>query len=300
MTPDPLLGKRVLITGASGFLGSRLARRLHSAGAEIFGVSRIRRTSPDFINWSVDGLMAPAGVRDLFKANRPEIVFHVAGMATGATALDLVTPALESLLVSTINVLTAAAECDSPRVVLVASLEEPQEAEGVPASPYAAAKSAAGAYGRMFHALYDLPVVSVRPYMTYGPGQPAGKILPHVITSLLKGNVPQLASGRRQVDWIYIDDVIEGMALAATQPGIDGQTLDLGSGKLVTIREAVETIVRIMKPAVEPAFGAVPDRPFEITRVADIAQTKDLLGWQPVTSLETGLTRTIEWHRANS
>ena len=296
---NPLAGKRVLITGASGFLGSVLSRRLHSAGAEIFGVSRIRRTSPDFINWSVDDLSAPAGVRNLFKANRPEIVFHVAGMATGATALDLVTPALESLLVSTVNVLTAAAECGSPRVVLVASLEEPQEAEGVPASPYAAAKSAASAYGRMFHTLYQLPVVNVRPYMTYGPGQPAGKIVPHVITSLLKGNAPRLASGRRPVDWVYVDDVIEGMAMAATQPGIDGQTLDLGSGALVTIREAVETIVRIMKPGVEPVFGAVPDRPFEITRVADIARTKQLLGWGPATPLEVGLARTIEWHRSN-
>jgi hypothetical protein len=96
---------------------------------------------------------------------------------------------------------------------------------------------------------------------------------------------------------VYVDDVMEGMVMAATHAGIEGQTLDLGSGALVTIREAVETIVTILKPRVQPVFGAVADRPFEITRVADVARTKRLLGWEPATSLEAGLTRTVEWYR---
>ena len=152
----------------------------------------------------------------------------------------------------------------------------------------------------MFHALYEVPVVSVRPFMTYGPVQQRGKILPHVITSLLEGRAPQLASGTRLVDWIYVDDVIEGMVMAATRAGIEGQTLDLGSGTLVAIREAVETIVTIMQPPVEPVFGAVADRPFEIRRVADVERTKRLLGWEPTTTLETGLRRTIDWYRSHA
>ena len=96
-----------------------------------------------------------------------------------------------------------------------------------------------------------------------------------------------------------MDDVTEGMVMAATSPGVEGQTLDLGSGTLATIREAVETIVRIMQPPVEPRFGAVPDRPFEITRVADVERSKRLLRWEPTTSLEAGLRHTVDWYRSN-
>ena len=297
---DRLVGTRILVTGASGFLGSHLCRRLHRGGARLRGISRVPRTSPDFIRWSDDDLTDLASVRRLFDEERPQIVFHLAGAVTAATALELVEPIFRSLLTSTVNILVASAEFGRPRVILAASLEEPQEVEAAPASPYAAAKAAAGAFGRMFHALYQVPVVSVRPFMTYGPAQPRGKILPHVITALLEGRAPRLASGTRQVDWIYVDDVIEGMVMAASRAGIEGQTLDLGSGTLVTIREAVETIVNIMQPPVEPVFGAVADRPFEIRRVADVERSKRLLGWEPTTTLEAGLRRTIDWYRSNS
>lgn len=297
---DRLVGTRILVTGASGFLGSHLCRRLHSLGARLHGTSRVPRASPDFIQWSHTDLADLASVRRLFDEERPAIVFHLAGAVTAGTALELVEPIFRSLLTSTVNILVAAAEFGRPRVILAASLEEPREIDAAPASPYAAAKAAAGACGRMFNALYQVPVVSVRPFMTYGPEQATGKILPHVITSLLEGRAPRLASGRREVDWIYVDDVIEGMVLAATRPAIEGETLDLGSGTLVTIRQAVDTIVRIMRPPVEPVFGAVPDRPFEITRIADMERSKRLLGWEPGTTLEAGLERTIAWYRSHA
>jgi UDP-glucose 4-epimerase len=99
------------------------------------------------------------------------------------------------------------------------------------------------------------------------------------------------------VDWIYVDDVIEGLVTAATATGVEGATLDLGSGTLVTIRDAVETIARIIRPAVSPLFGALADRPGETTRVADVATTARLMGWHPRTTLEDGLARTVAWYR---
>jgi nucleoside-diphosphate-sugar epimerase len=237
-------------------------------------------------------------VRSLFDAIRPSIVYHLSGAVTAATALELVEPVFRSLLLSTVNVLVSAAQCGQPRVILAASLEEPRTVDAVPASSYAAAKAAAGAYGRMFNALYGVPVVQVRPFMTYGPAQPVSKVIPHVITSLLDGRTPRLGSGRRPVDWVYVDDVMDGMVTAATHAGVEGETIDLGSGTLVTVREVVEIIVELMQPGVRPVFDPAADRPVDVTRVADLEQAKRLIGWAPATGLREGLARTIDWYRA--
>jgi len=147
----------------------------------------------------------------------------------------------------------------------------------------------------MFHYLYQTPVAIVRPFMTYGPRQPVHKIIPSVTLSLLKGEVPKLASGAREVDWIYVDDVIDGMLAAARVPGVEGHTFDLGSGNLVSIRALVEQLTQIVNPQIKPLFGALPDRPVEKVRVANTAFSLDKLGWQPCVSLETGLVATVNW-----
>jgi nucleoside-diphosphate-sugar epimerase len=249
------------------------------------------------VGWLTNDLSSRESVERLFEEQRPDVVYHLAGLAEGATRLEMVEPTFDSIVVSTKNVLIAAAQQRRPRVMLAGSLEEPQDNESAPASPYAAAKYAASAYGRMFNALYEVPVVNLRTFMTYGPGQRETKIVPYVITSLLQGRAPELASGRRPVDWIYVDDVIAGMVEAATAPGVAGATIDLGSGKLLTIREMVEAITRAIRPGVAPRFGAVADRPVETTRVADVAATKQLIDWQPLTSLDEGVARTVAWHR---
>ena len=149
----------------------------------------------------------------------------------------------------------------------------------------------------MFHHLYQTPVVLVRPFMTYGPKQPLHKIIPSVTLSLLQGEAPKLASGVREVDWIYVDDVIDGMLAAARVPGVEGYTFDLGSGSLVSIRALVEQLTQIVNPQIEPLFGALPDRPVEKVRVANTAYTSDKLGWQPSISLAQGLKTTVSWYR---
>jgi len=136
--------------------------------------------------------------------------------------------------------------------------------------------------------------------MVYGPGQRAHKLLPYVILALLRGEAPRLASGRRGVDWIYVDDVLEGMSAAMLAPGAEGSTFDLGTGALVSIREAVELVVELIGTKVEPLFGALPDRPVEQERVADVATASEKLGWKARTSLKDGLSRTIEWYRGKS
>jgi nucleoside-diphosphate-sugar epimerase len=238
-------------------------------------------------------------VRRLFREVEPDVVFHLSGRATASPGRDLVLPTLHTLLVSTVNVLVAAADAGCRRVVLAASLTEPQigGSEITPGSPYAAAKWASGAYARMFHALYQLPVVMVRPFMTYGPAQDKGKLLPYVIVSLLNGQAPKLSSGNQEFDWIYIDDVIDGFLAAARQPNVEGCTIDLGSGSLTSMRTVIEQLTASMKPAAKPLFGALSDRPLESPRRANVEDAWMRLRWRARTPLEQGLEQTIRWFR---
>jgi nucleoside-diphosphate-sugar epimerase len=134
--------------------------------------------------------------------------------------------------------------------------------------------------------------------MTYGPGQDERKLIPYVVLSLLKGEAPKLASGRQEIDWIYIDDVMDGFLAATHAPDIEGHTIDLGSGLLVPIRTVVGEIVKLMDTEVAPLFNALPDRPVEPVRVADMGAAHAKLGWGPKTPLKSGLAHTIEWYRA--
>ena len=233
-------GQKVLVTGASGLFGSHLCSRLCQASAEVYAISRqFRSCDNDCLHWKQTDLTEIDPVRQLLRTIKPEIIFHLASHVAGSRSLELVLPTLQSNLVSTGNLLTSATEVGCRRLVLIGSLEEPEASNNqvTPCSPYAAAKWASSAYGRMFHALYQTPVVIARAFMVYGPGQQdLRKLVPYVTLSLLQGQSPQLASGKRQVDWIYINDVVAGLLAAAQAPDIDGQTIDIGSGKLTPIR----------------------------------------------------------------
>jgi len=295
-----LVGRQVLVTGASGFIGAHLCRRLAAAGARVHATSRSRQPGDDTLTWHRLDLADGGAVGALVETVRPEVVFHLASHVAGAREVELVAPTFDANLASTVHLLSAVTRHGCRRFVQVGSLEEPEPGEplAVPSSPYAAAKMAASAYGRMFHALYGTPVVLARLFMVYGPAQKdLRKLVPYLILSLLRGREPRLSSGSREVDWIYVEDVIDGLILAAERNGNEGRRVDLGSGKLVTLRKVVETLYRRLAPGKLPPFGTLPDRAMEQVRTARSAESYERLGWRPRTSLEVGLAATADWYR---
>lgn len=293
-------GMKVMVTGASGFIGTNLCRVLHQSGSDVHAISRVERVSePGGVTWWKGNLANLTTARHLVCTIKPDIIFHLSGMVGARHDVDLVLPTFHSLLESTVNLLTATAGLSLRRVVLVGSMNEPEIShnELVPGSPYAAAKWASSLYGRMFRRLYGTPCVITRSFMAYGPAQDPTKLIPSVILSLLKGEAPQLASGQWQGDWIYIDDLVQGLLKAVEAPNIGERTLDFGTGTLISVCDLIGQLVRVMGTTVEPVFGALPDRPFEPMRIADIHEVHGQIGWKPTTSLTDGLRRTIEWYR---
>ena len=291
--------KRVLVTGAAGFVGARLCDRLTRDAVEVHGVSRQVRAGGGVHWWQAD-LSDATETQRVIAEVQPEVVFHLAGLPSASRELGLVLPTLEQNLVAAVNVMVGTAETGTGQVILAGSFEETGMlgGDGVPSSPYAVSKQAASAYAQMLHALHGLPVVTARIFMVYGPGQAdPGKLVPYVTTSLLRGESPQLGSGERLVDWIYVDDVAEALVTIAGTPGLSGETIDVGSGQLVTIRSLVEQIVAILNPVTAPTFGALPDRKHETVSSANVARTLELTGWQAQTQLEAGLQATVQWHR---
>jgi UDP-glucose 4-epimerase len=295
------MSQRVLITGASGFIGSHLCQRLLEEGAEVHAVYRTQTPPQDSgARWWQADLSDEASVRTLFRDIRPEVIFHLASHVKGAPNLEHLLPTFRSNLQSTVNLLTLAAEKGCRRMVITGSLAEPEVENGelFPSAPYAAAKWASSGYARMFHALYKLPVVIARVFMVYGPAQQdLTKLIPYVTLSLLRGEKPKISSGGRPVDWIYVSDVIDGFMALGQASGIDGGTSDLGSGKLVSIRELVEQLAVIVDPRAKVEFGALADRPLEPTRLAKVAETFASIGWKPRVSLQDGLERTVDWYK---
>lgn len=298
----PLRGASVLVTGGNGFIGAPLCASLRDLGARVLSVSRSGKGHPEGVHGLRADLADLTQTRSAVQAAKPDYVVHLASHVLGRRAVDVVPSTLASNLVSTVNLLVAAHEHNCRRVVLTGSLEEPDPDSDwpIPSSPYAAAKLGAAAYGRMFNALFELPVVILRVFMVYGPGQSdLTKLIPYVTTSLLDGKAPTFTSGTREVDWIFVQDVVDAYVASLTAPDIAGKTIEVGSGTLHSVRQIVEKLFALLSPESQPYFGGVSDRPMEQVRRADTDTAETLLAWRTRVGIDEGLRATVDWYRNN-
>lgn len=293
----------VLVTGASGFIGTHLCRHLSELGAEVTGTYLSHKPNGPHANWVSLDLTNLEATSELINNLQPTHIFHLASHVQGRREIDAVLPTFENNLTSTINILTATQQAGScQRLVMTNSQEEPdqEQSQAIPSSPYAASKFAASAYARMFHTLYSLPVVIARVFMVYGPEQrDLHKLIPYTTLKALNGQTPELSSGQRNIDWIYVSDLVNGLLELGCQPGLEGETIDLGSGQFHTVKTVVEKILKQIDPNIQGNFGAVIDRPMEQERLADVQETERKLNWRTQVPLDDGLTKTIDWYRTN-
>jgi UDP-glucose 4-epimerase len=297
---NTLSSHSILITGAAGFIGSHLCAALIAQGHDVHALSRSKpRISDPLLHWHKVDLTHARATQRAFHAIRADVVFDLCSNTQDERDLAMVGPTFRDELETTIHVLTALAETGCKRLILAGSLEEPEPGR-VALSPSGAAKAASRIYAGMFHHVYGLPVVMARVFMAYGPGQPARKAMAECIRAMLAHTPVHLHDPQRQFDWIYIDDVVEGLIRAASATGVEGKSVDLGSGTLTSVLDIAEQIKMITGSSSPIHADSFPTRRHEHAPVADVLTAHTLLQWSPRTSLLTGLESTIRHCRESN
>ncbi|HUY87914.1 MAG TPA: NAD-dependent epimerase/dehydratase family protein [Pirellulales bacterium] len=303
--------ERNLVTGATGFVGACLTRALIDAGHDVHVTLRAA-SSP----WRLAGLEGRyvahqadlrdlAAVRRAVEAARPQVVYHLA--AHGALYHERDRAAiLASNLLGTCNLLEALDDCDDCTLVQTGSSSEyghkahPMREDDrlEPRTDYAVSKAAATLLCQA--AAYEgRSVATVRIFSAYGPWEDPSRLVPYVMACCLRGERPRVTSGEQPRDFIYVDDCIELLQLAAHAPAARGQILHAASGRRQTVREMVETIVETCSGGrLSAEYGGEPLRPDEPTTwVGSIERTNELTGWRPRYDLPSGVERTWAWRR---
>jgi nucleoside-diphosphate-sugar epimerase len=306
--------RRVLITGASGFIGSHLVARMLGEGAEVAITARysnvmknerLRAVWDDLrvIEADLRNRGALAGIREF----APEVVFHLAAYNHVGQSFVQVEECFDVNAKGTANLFDSCG--DSVEKFIYMSTSEVYGHQAAvpfvetmcpqPISPYAITKYAGELYCRMKQRMGGKPsIVIVRPFNTFGPYQSAKAILPELIIRCLRGLPINTTAGEQTREFNYVSDIVDGLFKAAAHQGeIDGP-MNLAAGEEVSIRELVNRIAALTGTKSEINVGALPYRPTEIWRMyADGSRAREITEWKPQVTLEEGLKRTIEWFR---
>lgn len=309
---------RAMVTGGAGFIGSTLVDRLIDDGIEVLVVDDLSRgrlerlaaarRSGAMVFHQID-VRAPE-MRDVATRFRPEIVFHLAAQIDAvASVSDPVTDA-ETNVVGTVNVLTAAVAAEAHRLVYVSSggalygaattWPTSEKTRRQPATPYGVSKSVADDYLRLFSDIHGLDYMSLGPSNVYGPRQDAegeGGVVAVFTARLLTGERPLIyGDGSQTRDFVYVEDVADACVRAAERGS--GRYVNISTGKETTVSDLVEMLSQVTGRRIAPEYE--PAREGDVARSClDPSAARRLLGWEPWTSLESGLAQTVDWFRAH-
>lgn len=312
-------GRRVLVTGAAGFIGSHLVERLLAEGAKVRALVHYNSRN----HWGhleellphqrqdievISGDLRDPGRVDTAVAG-VEVVFHLGALI--AIPYSYVAPqdVVMTNVVGTLNVLESARRHGTARVVQTSTSEVYGTAQYVPIderhplvgqSPYSASKIAADQVALSYHLSFDLPVAIARPFNTYGPRQSARAVIPAIIVQALTQPQVMLGATFPTRDLNFVSDTVDGFLKVAENDKALGEVINLGTGREVSVGDVAATIIRLVGRDIPVLFDANRVRPdaSEVDRLlADATKAKQLVGWEPRHSLDEGLRMTIDWIR---
>lgn len=308
---------RVLVTGAGGFIASHLTEQLVSLGARTRALVHYNALGTwGWLDQSphTDDIEVIAGdvtdYHSIYGAMQGiDVVFHLAALIAIPYSYHAPNSYVNTNILGTLNVLQAARALDTSRVIHTSTSEVYGTAQFVPIdenhplqgqSPYAASKIGADKLAESFYRSFGTPVITIRPFNTFGPRQSARAVIPTIITQCLAGDTVRLGNLTPTRDMNYVANTVDGYVRAATVDGALGQTINLGSGREISIGDLADLIIRLTgsEVTIESEQQRIRPDKSEVNRLlADHTLARDLLGWTPAITLEDGLQRTIDWLR---
>ncbi len=312
--------RRVLVTGAGGFIGSHVVELLVRLGAAVRGFVRYNsrndygrleacdRELLDQVEIFTGDLVNPEAV--LGGVAGCDTVIHLGALIPIPYSYRHAREFVGANVSGTLNILETARRHDVRRVVHVSTSEVYGSAQTVPMSeahrlhaqsPYAATKIAADQLALSYWRSFETPVVIARPFNTFGPRQSARAVIPTIVTQALMGDTIALGATSPTRDFLYVEDTAAGLVRAAEAPDVEGEVFNFGTGREISIDEVVQRVLALLgrSGSVVEDPDRMRPRESEVDRlVADWSKAADLLGWQPVVDFDDGLRATVEWMRA--
>jgi NAD dependent epimerase/dehydratase len=314
-------GKKVVVTGAGGFIGSHLVEALIMAGATVTAVVRYNSGSLignlAFLDQKVrNSVRVVAGnIEDSDFMYRTiegqEAVLHLAALIAIPYSYEAPRSYVHTNVEGTLNVLEAARRYNVARVVHTSTSEVYGTALRVPIdethplqgqSPYSASKIGADKLAESYYRSFKTPVVTLRPFNTFGPRQSARAFIPTIISQALDRDEIRLGSLTPERDMTFVTDTVAGFMVAAVTPGIDGMTINLGTGETHSVgwfAKRLLSLIGVAKPIVQEEQRKRPDLSEVLKLVSDNTLARQKMNWSPKVTLDDGLRRTIEFVRAN-
>lgn len=320
-TMSELAGKRVLVTGAGGFIGSSVVEALLAEGASVRAFVHYNSRG----DWGHLEELAPASraevelvageIQDPFGVARAvagcHVVLHLAALIGIPYSYVAPQSYVETNVTGTLNVLEAARSAVTERVVVTSTSETYGTAQYTPIdeahplqgqSPYSASKIGADKMAESYARSFELPVVTLRPFNTFGPRQSLRAVIPTIISQALSGDVVRLGSRTPVRDFTFVEDTARAFLAVSAAPEAVGQVLNVGSGRGIAIGALADLILEAVGSGARVELDEERVRPdasevFEL--VADASRIRELTRWQPRTELRTGIERTAEWVERN-
>jgi dTDP-glucose 4,6-dehydratase len=314
-------GRKVLVTGGGGFIGSRLVEVLMRSGAQVRAFVRynsrgdagLLRTLSPYVLGETE--IIPGDLRDEDAVRKAvadrEVVFHLGALISIPYSYLHPAEVVETNIMGTLNVLLACRDLGVQRLVHTSTSEVYGTARTAPISeshplqgqsPYSASKIGADKLAESFYCAYDLPVITVRPFNTYGPAQSARAVIPTIITQALMRDTIHLGNLDATRDFTYVDDTVAGFLRAAESGAGLGEVFNLGTGEEIRIGDLANKVIAMVDREVKIDLRPERLRPekSEVMRlISDNRRAREVLGWSPEISLDEGLKRTIHWISEN-
>ena len=308
----------VLVTGAAGFIGSRLTETLVQQGAQVRAFVRYTsRGELGLLNFLPSAILSEielvfGDLRDAEAieqaAKRADLIYHLGALISIPYSYLHPVEVVQTNILGTLNVLQACRKFDC-RLIHTSSSEVYGTALKVPIdethplqgqSPYSASKIGADKLVESYYRSFGVRAVTIRPFNTYGPGQSARAVIPTIITQALTKQTVYLGNLDALRDFTYVDDTVDAFIKAGQTDGIDGETFNLGSGSEISIRDLAAHIFDLIgtTPEVEVDDERIRPALSEVQRLqADNSKARQVLAWSPQVDLREGLSRTIQWIR---